>query len=66
VRNWFSTLNDGSVVEGGNAIWIAYNRFTVDLEIELKGKHYTDEELENIPVSDFIKFAKDWVRKFKT
>ena len=25
---------------------------------------FTDTEIENMPISDFIKFSKDWIKDF--
>lgn len=64
VRNWFSANNQTLTVAGPSEIWIAYNQFIEDLYSRLSGT-YTSAEIEEMPVADFIKFCKDWSKKFK-
>lgn len=64
IRNWFSTLDSINKTVGAGAIWNAYNQFTADLTTELKAEDYTDEDIKNMPINDFIKFSKDWIETF--
>ncbi len=65
VRNWLSANNKVEVLPGQSEIWIAYNLFNSDLEINL-GKTYTPKDIEEMPIGDYLKFAKDWIKAFKT
>jgi hypothetical protein len=66
VRNWFSTVDNTITYPSANNIWIAYNQFYDDITRTLSTEGFTANEIENMPVSDFIKFAKDWIRDFKS
>jgi hypothetical protein len=66
VRNWLSAVGSTQTYPGGNAVWIAYNQFFSDITDTLSSNGFTDDEIENMPVSDFIKFSKDWIVTFKS
>lgn len=63
-RNWLSAIDNTKIYPSGNEIWIAYNQFFADITKTLSSNNFTDEEIENMPVSDFIKFSKDWITQF--
>jgi hypothetical protein len=63
VRNWLSANKPG-VIPGQSEIWNAFNQFTADLNIALSAK-YTAKDIEEMPIGDYIKFAKDWITRFK-
>lgn len=65
VRNWFSAINKITVLPGQSEIWIAYNQFNSDLEINL-ATTYSSKDIEEMPIIDYIKFAKDWIKVFKS
>lgn len=64
VRNWLSANNKIEILPGQSEIWIAYNQFNSDLEFNLS-KTYTPKDIEEMPLGDYIKFAKDWIKAFK-
>jgi molybdopterin converting factor small subunit len=64
VRNWFSANFPEETIVGQRVIWIAYNQFIDDLNTSLSAT-YTEVEIEEMPIGDFIKFATDWIIKFK-
>nr|WP_299033088.1 hypothetical protein [uncultured Tenacibaculum sp.] len=64
VRNWFSVNFPEETIVGQSVIWIAYNQFIDDLNTNLSAS-YTDDEIEEMPIGDFIKFASDWISEFK-
>lgn len=63
VRNWFSANFPTTTIAGPSEIWIAYNQFIDDLNTNLSAT-YSKEEIAEMPVGDFIKFSKDWVKEF--
>jgi hypothetical protein len=65
VRNWFSVNFKKTQIEGQRVIWISYNQFVEDLNTQLTGK-YTSQEIEEMPIADFIKFARDWIDEAKS
>lgn len=65
MRNWFSVNFKKTQIEGQRVIWISYNQFVEDLNTQLTGK-YTSQEIEEMPIADFIKFARDWIDEAKS
>lgn len=63
-RNWLSTVNQSKTYPSGNVVWIAYNQFFADITNTLSANGFTNSEIENMPVSDFINFSKDWIANF--
>ncbi len=66
VRNWFSVVDTLHTYPSANEIWIVYSQFYDDMIVELSAQGFTVDEIENMPVSDFIKFAKDWIADFRS
>jgi hypothetical protein len=66
IRNWFSTVDEIKEYPGANEIWFAYNQFYDDLSSKLSSKGYTQDDIDEMPNADFIKFSKDWIAKFKS
>lgn len=64
VRNWLSANNPGIIIPGQSQIWIAFNQFNADLNTTLSAT-YTAKDIEEMPIGDYIKFAKDWISRFK-
>ncbi len=65
IRNWFSTVDPLGDYPGANQVWVAYNQFYDDITDILTDKGYTDLEIENMPVADFVRFSKDWINNFR-
>ena len=63
VRDWFSTDNP-NIIPPYSEIWTAYNQFTDDLSSTLAPTH-TIDEIQEMTIGDYIKFAKDWISNFK-
>ena len=66
MRNWFSTIDNSRNYPSANKVWIAYNQFYDDITKILTIKDFTTLEIENMPMSEFIKFSKDWVATFSS
>lgn len=66
IRNWFSTIDDDNNYPGSNEVWLAYNQFWDDLSSKLLTSGFSADEIEEMPGADFIKFSKDWIKKFKS
>lgn len=65
VRNWFSSLSPRKSISSPTEIWTAYNQFGADLSEELNGE-YSADDIERMPVEEYIKFAKRWITSFKS
>lgn len=66
VRNWFSVNDEVQEYPSANEIWFAYNQFYDDLFTKLIAKKYAQQDIEEMPTGDLIKFAKDWIYTFKS
>lgn len=64
VRNWFSSLSSRKSYASPTEIWTAYNQFGSDLNEELIDD-YSAADIDNMPVEEYIKFAKRWITSFK-
>jgi len=64
VRNWFSTVDSSRDYPSASKVWIAYNQYYDDITKTLTIEGFTDNEIENMPISDFIRFSKDWIDNF--
>jgi hypothetical protein len=64
IRNWFSSLSIRKSYPSPTEIWVAYNKFGSDLLEELSGK-YSADDIDKMPIDEFIKFAKRWIDSFK-
>ena len=64
VRNWISTNTVSHVIETHNEVWIAFKQFTDDLLFTLSTSH-TPRDIAEMTIGDYLKFAKDWINKFK-
>jgi hypothetical protein len=63
VRNWLSANHAATIIPGQSEIWIAYNQFNIDLATDIAVK-YTASDIEEMPIGDYIKFAKVWIKSF--
>lgn len=63
VRDWFSNNSHHNLAPSGE-IWTAYNQFIDDLS-NILASNFTQEEIQEMPIGDYIKFAKDWIAEFK-
>ena len=63
VRDWYSA-NCESLTASSSEIWTAFNQFTYDLYEKL-AYNFTEIEIQEMPIGEYIKFAKDWVPNFK-
>jgi hypothetical protein len=64
VRDWMSINSPIEIIPPSSEIWNAYNQFTEDLQTTLK-ESYTQKEINEMPIGDFIKFVKEWILSFK-
>ena len=64
VRNWISDNSPGKIIPNQTIIWYAFNNFSTGFLANLSST-YTATELEEMPIGDYIKFAKNWLVTFK-
>jgi hypothetical protein len=59
VRNWFSAIDHIKAYPEPTEIWKAYHNLIKHLTNKLSG------DIQEMPIADFIKLAKNWVQKLK-
>jgi hypothetical protein len=64
VRNWISDNSPNKIVPSHSQIFYTFLQFTSDLSANLSDT-YSEKEVEEMPIGDYIKFAKDWINEFK-
>ncbi|MGB9180510.1 MAG: hypothetical protein WCB68_14855 [Pyrinomonadaceae bacterium] len=62
IRNWFVETVGLKNVAGPSAIWYKFNDFTSDFYTRRKGEGFSDEDLDMMPVREYINFIKRWIR----
>jgi hypothetical protein len=60
VRDWFSGLSARKQYQSATEIWSSYNIFCTDLTDKL-GAKFSTQDIEDMPISEFIKFSKRWI-----
>lgn len=62
VRDWFVETVGLRKIEGPTTIWYKFARdFADDFYTRRKAEGFTDEDLNMMPVPEYIDFIKDWV-----
>jgi hypothetical protein len=64
VRNWFSTINPDKLFPPYSEIWFAFNQFTEELFTILQTDGYSELEIDEMVIADYIKLAKPWITEF--
>jgi hypothetical protein len=62
IRNWFVETVGLSNVAGPTAIWYKFNDFTSDFYTRRQNEGFSDEDLNMMPVREYINFMKSWLR----
>jgi hypothetical protein len=61
VRDWFVETVGLKRVDSANKIWDHFNDFASDFYDARKEDGFTDEDLNMMPVPEYIDFIRDWV-----
>lgn len=61
VRHWFVETVGLRRVVGPKAIWYKFTDFATDFYNAREDRGFTDEELNMMPVPEYIDFIRDWV-----
>ena len=62
IRNWFVETVGLTNVAGHTAIWYKFNDFTSDFYTRRKSEGFSDEDLDMMPVREYINFIRRWLR----
>lgn len=60
LRNWFSDNTNAATLPSASQIWHAFNQFNGDLISNLSPT-YTNTEIAEMPIGDYVKFVKAWL-----
>lgn len=61
VRNWFAETNGLRNLASGTTIWYRFNDFTSYFHESRKEAGFSDEDLNMMPVPEYIDSIRDWV-----
>lgn len=61
VRNWFVSQSIQGI-SSSNVIWTSFNEFESSLAETLNEAGFNQEDIEEMPKSEFISYVKDWVQ----
>lgn len=64
VRNWFTSVFNNHQ-PSPTLIWDAFNNFLIDMSEKLKKESFSENDIESLPVSNFILLAKQWIELHK-
>ncbi len=66
VRNWFVETVGVRGMESPTGIWYKFTDFASDFYDARRAEGFTDEDLNMMPVPEYIDFIREWVTKHKT
>lgn len=61
VRNWFVT-NELGTAASPSTIWDNFNEFMTDFYQKRENEGFTDEDLQMMPIPEYVKFVREWLR----
>lgn len=61
VRNWFVDTVRLEEVDSPSAIWDKFNEFTYDFFKKRKAEGFSKDDLNMMPLPEYIKFIKKWI-----
>lgn len=60
IRNWFVRVTNTSK-DSGNLIWMKYNEFLGDFKEIMNNGHFSDKDIKEMPLSEYISNIKSWI-----
>jgi hypothetical protein len=63
VRNWFVETVGVRGIASPTVLWYRFNGFMLDFHDKRKAEGFSDEDLDMMPVPEFITFIQEWVRE---
>lgn len=63
IRTWFVETVGLRNVDGPTRIWYRFTEFTSEFYDRRKSEGFTDEDLNIMPIPEYIDFIKQWVRQ---
>ena len=62
IRNWFVETVGLSNIAAPGVIWYKFNDFASDFYTRRQGEGFSDEDLNMMPVREYIDFIKSWLQ----
>jgi hypothetical protein len=62
IRNWFVETVGLRRVDGPTAIWFQFAYFTLELYNQRKKEGFSEEDLNMMPIPEYIDFIEGWIR----
>lgn len=66
IRNWFVNNSLVSGAPSGTVIWERFNEFMADFYRKRQDEGFRDEDLQMMPVREYMDFVKEWLRNNMT
>jgi hypothetical protein len=60
VRAWLASLLEWEL-PGPNTIWYEYNAFNMDLFTEFKANGFTEKQIEQLNMPEFLRYLQEWI-----
>ncbi|MDT5157106.1 MAG: hypothetical protein QOH51_1463 [Acidobacteriota bacterium] len=61
-RNWFVETVSLKGIAGPTAIWYKFNDFASDFYTRRQAEGFSDEDLNMMPIREYINFIRNWIR----
>lgn len=61
VRNWFIEVGNRSLAPSPRSVWYSFNKFASDFFNARSAEGYSDEDLNFMPIPEYIDFIDKWV-----
>jgi len=62
VRNWFTGTAGVKSAPSGSDIWYQFNEFMSDFDDERKRARFTREDIKAIPMAEYLRSMKRWMK----
>ena len=62
LRNWFVDTVHVKKADSATAIWYKFMDFNLDFYAQRKNDGFSSEDLEMMPVREYIAFVKEWIK----
>ena len=61
VRNWFVTASGDTNLDAPANLWYDYGDFNADLYDKLKGLGFSDDDIKELPVVEYLDYVRRWL-----
>jgi len=63
VRSWFIETVGLRNIESPTVMWYQFTDFTSDFYEKRKSQGFSDEDIEEMPVPEYMHFIQEWLRR---